>query len=59
MTHSTHCVCGYKDHLGSETGNPLLLLLGLLFPITRKGFMHHPRDRIVYTVAFDEPVVEH
>ena len=49
-----------KDHSHWEKGNPLLPH-GLLFPINSKGFfyMHHPTDRITYTMAFVTTVVEH
>ena len=49
-----------KDHSDSERGN-LLLPHGLLFPINSKGFfyMNHPTDRIVNTMAFVTPVMEH
>ena len=50
------------DHSDSERGNPLLPH-GLLFPISSKGsfvnIMHHPTDRIIHTMAFVKPVVEH
>ena len=49
-----------KDHSDSERGNPLLPHR-LLFLIRLQGFfyMHHPTDRIIHTMAFVTPVVEH
>ena len=48
-----------KDHSDSERGY-LVPPHGLLFPISREGhFMCHPTDRIVRTMTFDTPVVEH
>ena len=49
-----------KDHSDSEKGNQLPPHM-LLFPINSKGsfYMHHPTDRIVHTMAFVTPVVEH
>ena len=48
-----------KDHSNSERENPVPPH-GLLFPINSKVFfyMHHPTDRIAYTMAFVTPVVE-
>ena len=40
-----------KDHSDSERGNPL--------PPHGLFDMHHPKDRITYTMAFVTPVVEH
>ena len=58
-----------KDHSDSERGNPLPSLYGLvffffflffLFLISSNGyFMHHPRDKIILSIAFVTPVVEH
>ena len=48
-----------KDHSDSERGN-LLTSHGLLFPINSKGsFICTIPDRIVHTMAFVTPVVEH
>ena len=49
-----------KDDSDSERGNPLPPHR-LLFPINSKGsfYMHHPTDRIIHTMAFVTPVVEH
>ena len=49
-----------KDHSDSERGNTLPPHK-LLLPISIKGFfyIHHPTDRIIHTMAFVTPVVEH
>ena len=48
-----------NDQSDSERGNPLPPR-GLLYAIGSKGsfYMHHPTDRITYTMAFVTPVVE-
>ena len=51
--------CTVKDHSDSETGNLLLSIYWLLFPISGKEYLHHPPDRIVHTTSFVTPVVEH
>ena len=58
--HSTHFIYGYmaSDHSDSERGDPLPPHR-LLFPISSKGYMQHPTDRITHTTAFVKPVVEH
>ena len=67
-THSTHFIYLYGvgikivyDHSGTERGNPLPLLHGLLFLINSKNsfYMYHPIDRIAHTTAFVTQVVEH
>ena len=65
--HSTHFIYGYmvldimvEDQSDSKRGNLLLLLHGLLFLISSKGyFICTIPHRIVYTMAFVIPVVEH
>ena len=49
-----------KEHSDSKRGN-LLPPHGLLFPISSRGsfYMHHPTDRIIHTMTFVTPVVEH
>ena len=49
-----------KDHSDSGIGNSLLSY-GLLFSNCSKGFLlyDHAIDRIVHTMAFVTPVVEH
>ena len=51
--------CTVKDHSDSETGNLLVSIYWLLFPISGKEYLHHPPDRIVHTTSFVTPVVEH
>ena len=46
-----------KDHSGSERGNPLSLLHGLLFSISSKGSFIC--TRIAHPTGFATPVVEH
>ena len=45
-----------KDHSDSERGNPLPTH-GLLFPISSKGYLHHPTYRMTHTTGFVTPVV--
>ena len=61
MMHLTHFVWHRTYGKENERGN-LLLPYGLLFPISNKGsfiIMYHPTDRIIYTMAFATPVMEH
>ena len=49
-----------KNQSDSKRGNPLLLLYGLLFPISCKGsFICTIPDRTAHTTTFVIPVVEH
>ena len=60
--HSTHFIYGYvmSDHSDSERGNPLMPLHEILFLISSKGsFICTIPDRIVYTMAFVTPFMEH
>ena len=60
-THSVHFNIRYmtSDHSDNETGNALLPVNVLLFPVAAsERFMHHRTDRIIHTTVFVTPVVE-
>ena len=46
-----------KDHSDSEGGSPLLPLHGYFFQLAPRALLY--TDRIVHTMAFVTPVVEH
>ena len=48
-----------KDHSDSKRENLLLSLLGILFLISSMVYVHHPTDRIAYTMGSIIPVMEH